>query len=128
MPRTWLLILVLCAGTLQGFLFFSQETTKPLRETKGTIGPTTTTGSIKAKEKKENITLTRVGEEIINVATGIHKFVKDWDATPTTWTTMEPGTKSTEKTQGMEITGKFRDKVLVKGSRGGSRLWATFRV
>lgn len=113
------MVLVFCAGSSRAFWFFAQETTEAPRETRGTTGSTTTNaGSIKAKETKENITLSRVGEEIINVATGIQKFVKDWDATPTTWTTTEADTKKTEKPHWMGKTGRFRDSFLIKGSRG----------
>ncbi|XP_008283884.1 collagen alpha-1(XVIII) chain-like, partial [Stegastes partitus] len=53
----------------------------------GTTGVATTTGGDAKQKAEEDDNLSGVGEEIINVATGIRKLVEAWDATPTTWTT-----------------------------------------
>lgn len=102
--QTWLLLLALCAGNLEAWFWSTKE--EPTTQTPtvngtadastptGATTPTWTTGApetANATKKKddpeEDDDLSGVGEEILNVATGIRKFVQAWDATPTARTT-----------------------------------------
>lgn len=92
--QTWLLVLVLCAGNLDAWFWFSglQATTKTPTEatTTGATSATETPGAattanattMKEQEEEED-DLSGAGEKIPNVTTGIHKFVEAWDVTPT---------------------------------------------
>lgn len=79
--HTALLLLVLCAGSLEAWWWSLPPTTeKPAGTT-----PVTKTYSTPATIKTED--LSGLGEEIINVATGIRKLVQAWDETTTRTTT-----------------------------------------
>lgn len=89
--RTWFLLLVVCAGSLEAWFWSSTSNadtaTKSPSETTttaGTTGATTTPGGTKnTEEDDDDDNLSGVGEEIINVASGIRKLVKEWDESPT---------------------------------------------
>lgn len=86
--QTGLLLLVLCAGSLDAWWWnTAPETTReaPAEKTtpEGMTAATATTDSTPKKEEEDDDNLSGVGEEILNVATGIRKFVEAWDATPT---------------------------------------------
>ncbi|MEQ2206874.1 hypothetical protein XENOCAPTIV_004055, partial [Xenoophorus captivus] len=85
--QTWSLLLVLSAGSLEAWWFYNnpKPTTESPMETTTVNG--TTPSAVLIKEGKEEGNLSQVGEEILKVATGIRKFVDDWDPTATAWTT-----------------------------------------
>lgn len=147
--QTWFLLLVLCAGNLEAWWWFSEP--EPTTETPteavtrgastppGTTGATTppgTTGAstppgmtgaattanaTKTKEEEEDDNLSGVGEEIINVATGIRKFVEAWDVTPTARTTNGGLTEKVESAN-PNTTGnanRFRGERVGEGSGTG---------
>ncbi len=84
----------------------------------GTSGVTTTANATKKKEDEEDDDISGVGEEIINVATGIRKFVEAWDATPTTWTTNGDLTEEVERANPNTTgnTDRFRGERVEEGS------------
>lgn len=110
------LLLVLCAGSVEAWLWFLNPEPTTEMPTKTTPAETmatatvtatatavtgatmTTSGAKKEKEvEEEDDNLSGVGEEIINVATTIREFVEAWDAT-----TIPPGTTNgglTEKAE-----------------------------
>ncbi|KAK5847992.1 hypothetical protein PBY51_017077 [Eleginops maclovinus] len=92
-----LLLLALCAWNSDAWFWSNPDPTTPaLLE----MAPAGTTGAVNATQKKpeeeEEDNLSGVGEEILNVATGIRKFVQAWDVTPT------PGTINGGPTQKVE--------------------------
>lgn len=82
-------------------------------------GSTKTAAGAKVEEEEEDDNLSGVGEEIINVATGIHKFVEAWDATTTTWTVSAGLTEKTEKSDVTMKPGRFSGERVEEGSGGG---------
>lgn len=87
-----LLLLVLCAGCSEAWFWYStSEGTTPIPVTAvtETTGATTTSSGTKKKEEEDD-NLSGVGEEILNVATGIRKFVEAWAGTETTTTVQTP--------------------------------------
>lgn len=72
---------------------------------------------MKKKEEEED-DLSGVGEQIINVATGIRKFVEAWDATPTTRTTNGGLTEEVESANPntMGNTSRFSGQRVEEGS------------
>lgn len=91
--QMWLLVLVLCAGNLDAWFWLSgpqatTETPTAVATTGATSatetpGAATTANATMKEEEEEEDDLSGVGEKILNVATGIHKFVKAWDVPPT---------------------------------------------
>lgn len=123
--RTWFLLLVVCAGSSQAWFWNPdpETTTETSLETTaaGTTGATPTPGGTK-KEQEEDDNLSGVGEEIINVATGIRKFVEAWDVTPTTGTTNGGLTEEVESAN-LDTTGnaaRVRGARVEEGSGEGS--------
>lgn len=66
----------------------------PKTETPSENAPTATGVMMETVEEDDN--RTKVSEEIINVSMEIHKSVKDWSPTTTTWTTNEGSTQKVE--------------------------------
>jgi len=89
MLRTSSLLLVLCAaGSLDAWLWFAapeEGTTRatPALTTAPGVASNGTLTKTEEEEEEEDDNLSGVGEEIVNVATGIRKFVEAWDMTPT---------------------------------------------
>lgn len=84
--------------------------------TSGTALSTATNATKKMEVEDDN--LSGIGEEIINVATGIRKFVEAWDATTAAWTTNGGPTEKVESAN-PNTTGnanKFRGELVVEGS------------
>lgn len=110
MCKAWtrLLVLLLCAGGVKAWFWNSvpkNTTTTKAPNATTTAGPTGATPAANGTEKKEVVeddNLSGVGEEIINVATGIRKFVQAWDTTPTPTLPARTTTKGglTEKVEG----------------------------
>ncbi|TNN24704.1 Collagen alpha-1(XVIII) chain [Liparis tanakae] len=97
MLRTALLLLLCAAGSLDAWLWFAapeQGTTRatPALTTAPGVPSNGTLTRKEEEEEEEDDNLSGVGEEIVNEATGIRKFVEAWDATPpptpppTAWT------------------------------------------
>jgi len=118
--QTCSLLLVLCAGSLEAWLWYKEPepTTETSTETTATTSAATTASATTMKEGKVDGTLSGVGEEIISVATGIRKFVETWDGTPTTWTTSRSFTEKVEsaKPNVTDETGRFREGRVDEGS------------
>lgn len=120
--RTWVLLLVLCVGNLEALLVSSdpQSSTETPTEMSGTTAATMVTpGGAKKEEEEDDDNLSGVGEEIINVATGILKFVEAWDAT-TTPGTPTPGTPNGTLTETTE--GANRNATVNAGESMGVRV------
>lgn len=84
-----LLLLVLCPGDSDAWFWYSNV--EPTAEsaadgvtTAAMGGANTTANGTKAEQEDDESS--GLGEEIINVATGVLKFVEAWDATPTAGT------------------------------------------
>lgn len=119
-----LLLLVLCAGSLDAWLWFAppETTTAPAQTTPaGTTGGNTTANGTQKKEEEEDDNLSGVGEEILNVTTGIRKFVQEWDATTaTTRTTTNGGLTEMVESANPNTTGNTNRERGVEGSGSGS--------
>lgn len=124
--QTWLLVLVLCAGSSEAWLWFSNPeptTEAPVETTAAALTGATTTANATTKpaEEEEDDNLSGVGEEIINVATGIRKFVEAWNVTPTARTT-NGGLTAKVESANHNMTGntdRFRGERVEEGSGNG---------
>lgn len=126
--QTWLLLLVLCAGSLDAWLWFAlPETTTeaPVQMNVTGTTPAATTGAnmtvngTQAKEEEEDDNLSGAGEEIITVATGTRKSVEAWDVTPTARTTTNGGLTEKVESANPNMTGntnRFRGVRVEEGS------------
>ncbi|MEQ2174193.1 hypothetical protein GOODEAATRI_005357, partial [Goodea atripinnis] len=127
--QTWSLLLVLSAGSLEAWWFYNnpKPTTESPMETTTVNG--TTPSAVLIKEGKEEGNLSQVGEEILKVATGIRKFVDDWDPTATAWTTSGGLTRRVEAATPniTDKTGRLRGEREEQGSwvGEGGRLWSS---
>lgn len=107
-----LLLLVLCPGNSDAWFWYSnvEPTTEP--PTDGvTTGATAAMANATAngtKEEREDDELSGLGEEIINVATGIREFVEAWDATPTARTASGGLTETVESANATGNASRFR--------------------
>lgn len=122
--QLWLLVLVLCAGSLEAWWWVKSETPTetPMETTPaGTTSATMTANATKRKEEQEDDDLSGVGDEIINVATVIRKFVEAWDATPTVRTTNGGLTEKVESANPNMAgnTNRFRGERVEGGSLVG---------
>lgn len=123
--RTWVLLAVLWAGSSDAWFWSSKP--EPTTE-----APTTTTGATtetaKKKVEEEDDNLSGVGEEILNVATGIRKFVQAWDATTTVTPTLTPGTTNGGLTEKVESANPNKtgntDGFTGERVEEGSGVWA----
>lgn len=128
--QTWLLLLGLCAGTLDAWWWSISEdptTESPTTSVPTTPAATTTTTARVAnvtanatkRKEEEDEDLSGVGEEIINVASGIRKFVEEWDATPTARTTNGGLTEKVESAN-PNLMGNANRLRVEEGEEGGS--------
>lgn len=107
--RVWVLVVILWAAGSEAWFWSSNPeptTESPAAATGGGTTPPAGGADMTTKKKveEEDDNLSGVGEEIINVATGIRKFVQAWDATPTPTPTptLIPGTTNGSLTEKVE--------------------------
>ncbi|KAI9526142.1 hypothetical protein NQZ68_002690 [Dissostichus eleginoides] len=100
MLRMKTLLLLLAVFAWSSDAWFWSKDPEPTTSTSIESAPSGTPGAANATQKnleeEEDDNLSGVGEEILNVATGIRKFVAAWDVTPT------PGTTNGGPTQKVE--------------------------
>lgn len=87
MLKIQFLLLVLYVGGLEAWLWWSDPNqTKTPAETTSAPTAAESAGNSTPSSAKKKEDLAGVGAEIMNLASGIRKFVNTWDTTPTTWT------------------------------------------